>query len=174
MNGDGQVVVTLTNTGGEAVIFEVTNPATHTVEHVTVNANSSTTRTFSGFADGTHTVMIKVGHTNYSQTFTVDCDHAAPVVSSNVVCANNDGSVTVTLSNTGTEAVVFQITNPITNVVENVPVGIGGSTTRTYGGFTDGTHTVTVTADGTDYSQTFSVHCDLAPSYSHIETCVER
>jgi uncharacterized repeat protein (TIGR01451 family) len=172
-NGNGEVVVTLSNAGGEAVTFKVTNPTTNVVEDVTVNANSSKTRTFSGFADGTYTVVIKVGNTDYSQTFTVDCDHPAPETSSSVVCASNDGSVTVTLSNTlGTEAVVFHITNPITNVVEHVTVGIGASTTRTYAGFSDGTHTVTITADGKDKSQTFSVQCDLAPSYSHTETCV--
>ena len=145
-NGDGEVTVTLNNAGGEAVTFKVTNPTTLAVEDVTVNANSSKTRTFSGFADGTYTVVIKVGSTDYSQTFTVDCDHPAPAVKSNVVCANNDGTVEITLSNNGTEAVVFQVTNPATNVVQSVPVGIGGSTTLTFGGFTDGTHTVTITA----------------------------
>jgi uncharacterized repeat protein (TIGR01451 family) len=172
VNGNGEVVVTLNNAGGEAVTFKVTNPTTLAVEDVTVNANSFKTRTFSGFADGTYTVTIKIGQADYSQTFTVDCDHPAPAASSTVVCANNDGSVTVTLSNTGTEAVVFQVTNPTTNVVENVSVGIGASTTRTYSGFNDGTNKVTITADGKDYSQTFSVKCDTAPSYSHTETCV--
>ena len=171
-NGDGEVVITLKNTGGEAVVFDVTNPTTLVVQHVTVNANSTATRTFGGFADGQHTVTVKVGYTDFSQTFTVDCDHPLPKVTSAVVCGNDhDGSVTITLANEGTEAVVFQVTNPNTGGVENVPVGIGGSATRTYGGFSDGAHSVAITADGKDYTQTFTVNCDLAPSYSHIETC---
>ena len=171
-NGDGQVVVTLKNTGGEAVVFDVTNPTTLVVEHVAVNPNSTTTRTFGGFADGAYTVTIKVGATDFSQTFTIDCDHPLPKVTSSVVCGNDhDGAVTITLANEGTEAVVFHVTNPNTGVVEDVPVGIGGSTTRTYGGFTDGAHSVTVTADGQDFTQTFTVNCDLAPSYSHVEAC---
>jgi hypothetical protein len=150
-NGDGQVVVTLSNTGGEAVVFDVTNPQTNAVEHVTVAADSSTTRTFSGFADGNYTVVIKVGTTDYSQSFTVDCDHPLPKVTSSVACdSNHDGAVTITLANEGTEAVVFHVTNPITNVIENVTVTAGASTTRTFGGFTDGSHSVTVTADGQD------------------------
>ena len=172
-NGDGQVVVTLSNTGGEAVVFDVTNPKTNTVERVTVTADSSTTRTFSGFADGDYMVIIKVGAADYSQSFTVDCDHPLPKVSSSVVCdSNHDGAVTITLANEGTEAVIFHVTNPTTNVVENVTVAAGGSTTRTFGGFTDGSHAVTITADGQDYTQTFSVHCDLPPTYSVVQSCV--
>lgn len=173
-NGDGQVVATLTNTGGEPVVFDVTNPTTSVVEHVTVNANSSTTRTFSGFADGTHTIVVKVGATNYSQTFTVDCDHPAPGASSTVLCSNNDGTVTITLTNTGTEGVVFHVTNPITQVVEDVTVGAGGSVPVSYGGFNDGTYTVTIAADGKDYSQTFSVSCDVTtPSAAFTQTCID-
>ncbi len=172
-NGDGQVVVTLSNTGGEAVVFDVTNPTTGVVEHVTVSANSSKTRTLGGFADGHHTVVIKVGATDFSQSFTVDCDHALPKVSSTVACDTaHDGSVTITLTNEGTEGVVFQVTNPSTGTVENVTVGVGASTTRTFGGLIDGSHSVTVTADGQYFTQTFSVHCDLDPSFSHSETCV--
>ena len=51
-------------------------------------------------------------------------------------------------------------------------VAAGGSTTRTFGGFTDGSHSVTITADGQDYTQTFSVHCDLPPTYSVVQSCV--
>jgi uncharacterized repeat protein (TIGR01451 family)/LPXTG-motif cell wall-anchored protein len=169
VNGDGQVVVTLTNTGGEAVVFNVTNPTTNVVEPVTVNANSSATRTFGGFADGTHTIVVEVGTTNYSQTFTVDCDHPAPGASSTVVCSDNDGTVTITLTNTGTEAVVFHVTNPITQAIEDVAVGSGGSETVSYGGFSDGSYTVTISAQGQDYSQTFSVDCD--PTFGVTAVC---
>ncbi|MEP7113695.1 MAG: hypothetical protein ABI862_10545 [Ilumatobacteraceae bacterium] len=172
-NGDGQVVVTLSNAGGEAVTFAVTDPKTNDVDYVTVNPNGSTIRTFSGFADGDYTITIKVGTTDYSQSFTIDCDHPAPSASSTVVCGtDNDGSVTITLVNDGTEAVVFHVTNPNTGKVKNLRVGIHGSTTVTYGGFSDGPHSVTITADGKDYTQSFTVHCDAPPTVSHTETCV--
>jgi hypothetical protein len=172
-NGDGEVVVTLTNTGGEAVIFDVTNPTTTIVEHVTVTANNSTTRTFGGFADGPHTIVVMVGATSYSQTFTVDCDHPAPAASSTVVCSNNDGTVTIILTNTGTEAVVFHVTNPITNAIEDVTVGAGGSVPVSYGGFSDGSYTVAISADGQDHGQTFSVKCDVTtPFAAFTQTCI--
>ena len=52
---------------------------------MTVGADLTTTRTFSGFADGTYTVTIKVGTADHSQTFSVDCDHPLPKASSTVV-----------------------------------------------------------------------------------------
>ena len=166
-------MVTFTNAGGEAVVFDVTNPTSGVVEQVTVSANYSTTRTFGGFADGDHTVLIKVGTADFSQTFTVDCDHPLPEVFSTVACDNtHDGSVIVMLANQGTEAVVFHVTDPSTLVIENVSVAAGGSTTRIFGGLTDGVHSVAVTADGQDFTQHFTVNCDLDPSFSHSETCV--
>ena len=174
VNGDGQVVITLTNTGGKSVVFDVTNPSTAAVEHVTVAGDSSTTRTFSGFADGSYTVTIKVGTTDLSVSFTVDCDHPIPTASATSVCDNttHDGSVTITLKNTGTEAVVFHVTNPFTNVVSDVPVGIGATVTIPFTGFSDGPHSIVITADGQTLTQTFTTKCDLAPTYSHTETCV--
>ena len=173
VNGDGQVVITLANTGGKSVIFDVTNPQTGTVEHVTVAADSSTTRSFGGFADGDYTVVVKVGNSYYSQTFTVDCDHPLPKVSSKATCTSNDGSVEITLSNDGTEGVVFHVTNPQNGTVEDVAVAAGASAVRTFSGFTDGPHSVTITADGQDFTQSFTVNCDLAPTFSHSETCVD-
>jgi uncharacterized repeat protein (TIGR01451 family) len=173
-NGDGQVTITLRNTGGEAATFAVTDPFTSVVESVVVGPASSTTRTFSGFADGAYTVIVMSGATNLSQSFVVDCDHPLPRVFNTVTCdaPTHDGSVVVTLANDGTETAVFQVTNPVTGAVEQVSVAPGASTTRTFAGFTDGAHTVRVTADGQDYSQTFEVHCDLAPAISHTENCV--
>lgn len=173
-NGDGQVTITLRNTGGEAATFAVTDPFTSAVESVVVGSASSATRTFSGFADGAYTVIVMSGATNLSQSFVVDCDHPLPRVSNTVTCdaPTHDGSVVVTLANDGTEAVIFQVTNPLTGAVEQVSVAPGAGTTRTFGGFSDGAHTVKVTADGQDYSQAFEVHCDLPPSISHTENCV--
>jgi hypothetical protein len=175
--GNGKIIVTLTNSGGEAVTFAVTPPTGGAPTNYTVAANSSTPVTFSGLADATYTIVVTVGATHYDQTFTVDCDHPAPAVSSQASCdaASHDGSVVITLSNVaGTEGVTFKVTNPFTNVVSDVVVAAGASTTRTFTGFTDGTHTVTITVpgDNTNYSQTFTVACDLAPSYSYTQACV--
>ena len=172
--GNGKVTITLTNAGGEGVTFVVTNPGNNTTENVVVGAGSSTTRSFSGFADGTHTVVVTVGATHYDQTFVVDCDHPQPGAGSVASCdtASHDGKVVVTLTNTGTEAVVFQVTNPLTNTVEDITVVAGGSATRTFSGFNDGPHTVVITADGQHYDQTFMTTCDVAPDFSYDQSCV--
>ena len=173
-NGDGQVVVTLNNAGGKAVTFDVTDPKTNTVEHVTVNADSSTTRTFSGFADGNYTLTIKVGNTDLSKPFTIDCDHAKPKVSSKVVCDASDGSITITLDNKeGTEAVTFDVTDPTTQEVKHITVNFGTEQTITFGGLSDGQHSVLVTADGQNFTQTFTVSCDAPSSATFTQTCVE-
>lgn len=173
-NGDGQVVLTLNNAGGKAVTFDVTDPKTNTVEHVTVNADSSKTRTFSGFADGNYTLSVKVGNTDLSKPFTIDCDHAKPKVSSKVVCEASDGSVTITLDNKeGTEAVTFDVTDPITQEVKHITVALGTEQTITFGGFSDGPHSVVVTADGQNFTQTFTVSCDAPSLATFTQTCVE-
>jgi uncharacterized repeat protein (TIGR01451 family)/LPXTG-motif cell wall-anchored protein len=170
-NGDGSVTVTLKNTGGESVVFDITNPTTLVVEHVTVPAKGSVPKTYSGFADGDYKITIKVGTTDFSQSFTIDCDHPKPVVTSTVACANNDGAITITLSNVqGTEAVTFYVTHA-DGTIQAVPVGIGGSTSVTLGGYNDGPHTVKVTADNQDFTQTFNKTCDAPPTFSHTETC---
>jgi uncharacterized repeat protein (TIGR01451 family) len=174
VNGDGQVTITLRNTGGEAATFDVTNPSTGVIEHVVVGPSSTAARTFSGFADGAYTVLVMSGTVDLSQAFVVDCDHALPKVSNTVACdaSSHDGTVLIALANEGTEAVVFQLTNPATGAVEQVTVAPGSSATRTFTGFSDGSHTVKVTADGQDFTQAFQVHCDLPPSVSHSEACV--
>lgn len=177
-NGDGKVVVTLANTGGDPVTFAVTPPTGGSPTNYTVAANGTSNVTFTGLADGDYTVVITVGSTHYDQSFTVDCDHPAPVVTSNATCdaASHDGTVVVTLANTaGTEAAIFHVTNPFTNAVEDVTVAAGGTTTRTFSGFSDGQRSVhiTVTGDNANYDQSFTVDCDLAPTYSHSEACLD-
>jgi uncharacterized repeat protein (TIGR01451 family)/LPXTG-motif cell wall-anchored protein len=114
-----------------------------------------------------------VGTTDFSQSFTIDCDHPKPVVTSTVACADNDGAITITLSNLqGTEAVTFYVTHA-DGTIQAVPVGIGGSTTVTLGGYADGPHTVKVTADNQDFTQTFNKVCDQPPTFSHTETCAD-
>lgn len=175
--GDGKIVVTLSNTGGDPVTFAVTPPTGGNPTNYPVAANGSSTVTFTGLADGAYTVVITIGGAHYDQSFTVDCDHPAPVVTSAASCdvASHDGKVVVTLANTaGTEAAIFHVTNPFTNAVEDVTVAAGGTTTRTFSGFSDGQRSVhiTVSGDNTNYDQSFTVACDLAPSYQHSEACV--
>jgi uncharacterized repeat protein (TIGR01451 family)/LPXTG-motif cell wall-anchored protein len=137
-------------------------------------------KTYQPIADGTYTVAITSDTIPFSQTqtFTVDCNHAAPVVTSSASCdeESNDGTVTITLSNLlGAETATFIVANPFTSALENIDVPAGGSTTRSFSGFTDGTHTVAVSVVGsnTNFDQTFIVKCDLAPKVSVSEACVE-
>lgn len=174
--GDGKIIVTLKNTGGESVVFAVTPPTGGSPSNYTVAAGGTKDVTFSGLADATYTILITANGANYNQTFTVDCDHPAPVVTSAASCDANshDGSVTVTLSNSaGTEAVTFNVTNPFTNAVEAVVVAAGGSTTRSFSGFSDGSRSVVISVPGnaTNFTQTFTVACDLAPSFSYTSVC---
>ncbi|MGB8862379.1 MAG: hypothetical protein WCC60_24200, partial [Ilumatobacteraceae bacterium] len=94
--GDGKIIVTLTNSGGEAVTFAVTPPTGGAPTNYTVAPNSSTPVTFTGLPDATYTIVITIGATHYDQTFTVDCDHPAPVVTSSASCdaGSHDGTVT--------------------------------------------------------------------------------
>jgi uncharacterized repeat protein (TIGR01451 family) len=175
VNGDGEVVVTMTNSGGTAVTFEYTEPNGTTYTPVTVAPDDFFAATFSGLDDGTYTVNVRVGQDQYPQAFTVDCDHSAPEASVDVTCdnASHDGSVTVTLDNPGTEEVTFTIVNPITSVPEDVVVGAGGTEYRTYTGLPDGPLTISVTADGQDLSQTFSVRCDVTFSVTAVCNSVD-
>lgn len=174
--GNGKIVVTLKNTGGESVVFSVTPPTGGSPTNYTVNAGATKDVTFTGLADATYTIVITANGNNYNQTFTVDCDHPAPAVTSSASCDANshDGSVTITLSNTaGTEAVTFKVTNPFTSAVEDVVVAAGAQTTRSFTGFIDGSRSVVITVPGnaTNFTQTFTVACDLAPSFSYTSVC---
>jgi uncharacterized repeat protein (TIGR01451 family)/LPXTG-motif cell wall-anchored protein len=167
VNGDGQVVVTLSNTGGEAVVFDVTNPQTNMVEHVTVNADDSTTRTFSGFADGNYTVKIMVGTNDLSQAFTVACDHpGAGTISVTSACVDHDGQVTILLIATGGNQPVVFVVNGTTYMVPpdtTLPVVISG--------LLDGSTPISVTANGQVLSFVASSTCDLPPTYSYVQAC---
>ena len=175
---NGKVVVTLSNNGGESVGFTVTPPTGGASTNHNVAAGGTKKVTFIGLADGTYTIVITANGVNYDQTFTVDCDHPAPVVTSVASCddTSHDGSITITLSNlAGTEAATFNVTNPFTNAVEAVVVGVGGSTIRTFSGFSDGSHSVVIAVPGdeTNFTQTFTVACDLSPSFSYASECLD-
>ncbi len=163
-HGDSTVVLTLSNPAGafgSTVTFNVYNPdQTTTFTAYPVAAGQTQQVSFVGLTDGTHTVKIIVGGVDKSQTFTVDCKSPIPATKVDVICANGDGDATVTLSNTGGEAVVFDITNPKDNSVEHVTVAADSSTTRTFTGLADGNYTVKIMVGTTDLSQAFTVACD--------------
>ena len=46
-------------------------------------------------------------------------------------------------------------------------------TTVSFTGFSDGPHSIVITADGKTLTQYFTTSCDLAPTFSHAETCVD-
>ncbi|HEX2783129.1 MAG TPA: LPXTG cell wall anchor domain-containing protein [Ilumatobacteraceae bacterium] len=180
-HGDGTVVLTLSNPAGAlggSVTFNVyplDQPA-GTPTAYPVATGQTTQVTFSGIADGSHTVKIIVGGVDKSQTFTVDCDSPIPATKVDVMCANGDGDVTVTLSNTGGEAVVFDVTNPKDNSIEHVTVGPDSSTTRKFTGFADGDYTVKIMVGRTDLSKPFTVACDQAGAgtISVTSACVDH
>ena len=74
VSGDGTITVNLSNTGGDAVEFTVENPVTAEVEHITLQPNQSTSRSFAGLADGEYWVPVFAGEQDLSQAFTVECD----------------------------------------------------------------------------------------------------
>lgn len=161
--GDGTVVVTLSNTGGDLpVSFTVTSPVDGGTVAKTVAPGASETVTFTGLADGKVTVPIVAGSTHLDQTLTVACDE--PGVASIQVstqCSDFDGVVVLTLGNTGgTEPVAYEVTDPRTSQVTKVSVPVGGSQTVTLTGFSDGAITIPVTADGKHLDQTVTVACD--------------
>ncbi|MDP9465452.1 MAG: LPXTG cell wall anchor domain-containing protein [Actinomycetota bacterium] len=179
--GDGRVVLTLTNaaTGpfAPSVTFKVFNPdQTVTSQNYTVPVGGSTPVTFTGLADGSHSVKILVGTADHSQTFNVECDSPVPSVTSAVTCANGDGQIVVTLHNGGAESVVFDVTNPSTSAVEHVTVNANSSATRTFSGFADGDHTLVIKVGTTDFSQHFTIRCDRPgqPAVEIAQDCADE
>jgi len=161
--GDGTIVVTLANTGGDLpVSFTVTNPVDGSTVDKTVAPGATETVTFTGVADGKVTVPIVAGQTHLDQTLTVACDEPGVAsVQVSTQCSDFDGVVVLTLGNTGgTEPVAYEVTDPRTSQVTKVSVPVGGSQTVTLTGFPDGKVTIPVTADGKALDQTVTVACD--------------
>jgi uncharacterized repeat protein (TIGR01451 family)/LPXTG-motif cell wall-anchored protein len=157
--GDGNVVLTLTNSAGQfapAVVFSVYNPdQTTTFTNYSVPAGGSTPVTFTGLSDGPHFVKILVGTTDYSQNFTVSCDSSLPAVTAAAAtCVDGDGQVVVTLSNTGGKAVVFTVNGT------QYPVGPASTLDVTLNGLPDGVNHIAVLADTLDLSFDITVACD--------------
>ena len=84
-HGDGTIVLTLTNNAGgfaSSVSFNVYNPdQLSTFSTYSVAAGQTKQVTFSGLADGSHSVKITSGATDLSQTFAIDCDSPIPATS---------------------------------------------------------------------------------------------
>jgi LPXTG-motif cell wall-anchored protein len=99
------------------------------------------------------------------QAFPTNCQTpGSPVVSSSVACVSGDGSVTITLQNTGgpnAKAVHFEVTNPKDGTVTTRDVAPGATDTVTLTGFADGGVAIQVTADGVHHDQALTVNCDM-------------
>jgi len=176
-NGDGEVTLVLSNSAGNLPItFVVTDPRTNVTTTRVVAVGTSTSVTLAGFADGPVTIPVSADGVSVAQSLTVDCDRPGlPSVSSSVVCANANGDITVTLSNTGGDLpVTFVVTDPRTNLTITRVVAVGASDTVTLTGFSDGVVVIPVTADGASVDQTVTVNCDVpgVPSVSSGATCV--
>lgn len=166
-DGDGTIVVTLTNTGGEAATFTVITPGGDTEEHI-VAAGGSKELTYAGLPDGDYTVTVKVGEEVItSEEITISCDQpGTPDVEVTQECSNEDGTVTVTLKNVGGEL-------PLTFEVEgqSYQVPANGTKVVVISGLTDGEHTISITQGQTDYSETVDVNCDAPPTVEYSQSC---
>lgn len=170
-NGNGEITVTFTNNAGQfgaPVTFVVSSPVS---DSVTVNSGESVTRTYGGFVDGTHTVVITANGQDLSVTETIDCDFAEPGASYTYKCVNGNGDVTFTLTNTGAEGATFTIAfNGSSDVID---VAAGGSATKTYSGLADGNYPALVTSNGTVLEEVVVVDCDQPnPSATLDKRCV--
>ncbi len=175
-SGDGNVTVTLANTGGnQPIVFVVSDPRTNTPTTKTVAPGASASVTLTGFPDGPVTIPVTADGVSLDQTLTVHCDvPGVPAVTVTQVCADFDGNITLTLTNTGgTEPIHFVVTDPRTNAKTNRTVAVGNSVSVTLAGFADGPVTIPVTADGKAMNQSVVVDCDRpgTPSVYHDEAC---
>ncbi len=168
INKDGAVTVTMANTGGEPITFQIRKQGDASFESIVVAPGGTAARTYSGYTDGSHTVEVRVGDANFDQTFTVDCDDkpGTPKVTVSDVCADEDGTVSVLLENIGGQL-------PLTFIVNGTPhtVAANDSKTVTISGLSDGNHTITITQGQQDFSKTVDVNCDKAPTVTYVEKC---
>lgn len=176
-NGNGDVTITVANTGGEKdIVFVVTNPLNQQTTTKTVSPGQSATVTISGAPDGPLTIPVTADGTHVDQTVTVACDRpGVPSVTSSLQCTDGDGTVTITLANTGGDKpVTFVVTNPLNQQTTTKVLSPGQSTTVTISGLADGAVVIPVTADGKPMNQNLTVNCDRpgVPSVSSSAECV--
>ena len=163
-DGDGEISITLANTGGDLpVTFVVTDPRTNATTTKVVAPGGSEVVKLSGFPDGVVTIPVTTDGTKADQTLTVACDiPGTPQVGAGSVCTSGNGDVTITLANTaGNQSIVFTVTDPRTNAVTTRTVAPSASATVTLTGFPDGTVTIPVTADEVSLDQTLTISCDV-------------
>ncbi len=180
-SGDGAVVVSFTNTGGPfatSVTFNVAAFGGQPATTVTVAVGATETLTYSGLADGDYTIGISQNGKDFSKSFTVDCDKAAPSTSATASCdLESNGQILLTLTNSGGEAVTFTVVGPDAVSRDFTVVAGGAPATYTYLGLADGDYLITITAsDGTTgLNQTVTVDCDHAdPKASATVACTEN
>lgn len=163
-NGNGDVTVSLANTGGDLpVTFVVTDPRTNATTTRTLAPGESDTVMLAGFADGAVTLPVTANGVAYDQTVTVACDRrgVASVETTNA-CINGDGDISVALANTGGDLpVTFVVTDPRTGASTTRILAPGQSDTVTLSGFADGVVTIPVTTNGAKADQTVTVQCDI-------------
>jgi len=164
LQSNGQILLTLTNSGGEAVTFTVVGPDSVSRDFTVAAGGVPATYTYLNLADGVYIITINAsdGTTGLDQTVTVDCDHPDPKASAVASCTENfDGTITITLLNAGTEAVTFTVTDPRDSTTAAVgPVGAGLQTDYVLTGFADGVVVIPIVANGKTLDVTVTVDCD--------------
>lgn len=175
LESNGQILLTLTNSGGESVTFTVVGPDTVSRDFTVGAGAAPATYTYLDLADGVYTITITAsdGTTGLDQTVTVDCDHADPSASAKAACTETfDGVITITLVNAGNEGVVFTITDPRDGTTEDVPVGAGAQVDHVMSGvFADGSVTIPIVANGKTLDVTVNVDCD--PTFDLKAICTD-
>jgi FtsP/CotA-like multicopper oxidase with cupredoxin domain len=143
-----------------------------------VPAGGSDTVVLGSLPDGTWTIPVTADGEPFDQRVTVDCDRpGVPDVDVSQSCVDFDGTVVVTLANTGGDLpVAFVVTDPVTGEETTKVVDPGGTATVSFAGLPDGTFTVAITADGTPLDQVVVVACDRpgAPAVDAGQSCTAQ
>lgn len=165
LQSNGQILLTLSNAGGESVTFTVVGPDNVSRDFTVAAGGVPATYTYLDLADGVYVITITAsdGTAGLNQTVTVDCDHADPSASAKAACTENfDGVITVTLVNAGNEGVIFTITDPRDGTTTvDVPVGAGAQVDHVMTGvFADGNWTIPIVANGKVLDVHVTVDCD--------------
>ena len=177
---EGDILVTLTNTGGDATTADISKNGVLVGNDVAVPVGSST---FSvDLVDGdentsvTITVDFAVGTDPAPLVLPVDCQQPTPGASALVRCA--EGDILVTLTNTGGDATTADISKNGVLVGNDVAVPVGGSTFSVDLAPGDENTSVTITVDfavGTDPNPfVLPVNCtDPNPGATAAVRCAE-
>ncbi|MCE9622478.1 MAG: DUF11 domain-containing protein [Actinomycetia bacterium] len=163
LESNGQILLTLSNAGGESVTFTVVGPDGVSRDFTVDAGGAPATYTYLDLADAVYVITITAsdGTTGLNQTVTVDCDHPDPKASAVAACTENfDGVITITLLNAGNEAVTFRVTDPRNGTFADVPVGAGVSVPYVLSGFADGVVVIPIVANGKTLDVTVTVDCD--------------